>query len=106
LLKPALGRTIDGGFAFPSGHTGGGTSLGLVAALLAISLLRPGRVGALVILAVGAVGIGGSVGAAMVALNAHYPTDTVGGFCTAVVVVCGAALLLDRLATALAPSKP
>ena len=31
LLKPALGRTIEGGFAFPSGHTGGATSLGLVA---------------------------------------------------------------------------
>ena len=31
LLKPALGRTFDGGFAFPSGHTGGATSLGLVA---------------------------------------------------------------------------
>ena len=39
LLKPALGRTIGGGFAFPSGHTGGATSLGLVAALLAISVL-------------------------------------------------------------------
>ena len=38
LLKPALGRTIEGGFAFPSGHTGGATSLGLVVALLMISL--------------------------------------------------------------------
>ena len=55
LLKPALGRTIEGGFAFPSGHTGGATSLGLVAALLVISLLRPGRGGALAILAAGAV---------------------------------------------------
>ena len=34
----------------------------------------------------------------MVASNSHYPTDTLGGFCTAVVVVCGCALLLDRLA--------
>jgi membrane-associated phospholipid phosphatase len=106
LLKPALDRTIDGGFAFPSGHTGGATSLSLVAAFLVISLLRPGRGGALVILAASAVVIGGGVGAAMVVSDAHYPTDTVGGFCTAVVVVCGVALLLDRLATALAPSKP
>ena len=78
LLKPALGRTIDGGFAFPSGHTGGATSLGLVAALLVISLLRPGRSGALAILAAGALVVGGGVGAAMVASNAHYPTDTIG----------------------------
>jgi undecaprenyl-diphosphatase len=98
LLKPALGRTIDGGFAFPSGHTGGATSLALVAALLVISLIRPGRVGALAILLACAVVIGGGVGAAMIVSNNHYPTDTVGGFCTAVVVVCGAALVLDRVA--------
>jgi membrane-associated phospholipid phosphatase len=98
LLKPALGRTIEGGFAFPSGHTGGATSLGLVAALLVISLLRPGRGSALVILAAGALVVGGGVGAAMIASNAHYPTDTVGGFCTAVVMVCGGALALDLMA--------
>lgn len=98
LLKPALGRTIDGGFAFPSGHTGGATSLGLVAALLVINLTRPRNGSALAILAAGAVVVGGGVGAAMVAVNAHYPTDTVGGFCAAVVMVCGGALVLDRVA--------
>jgi membrane-associated phospholipid phosphatase len=103
-LKPALGRTIDGGYAFPSGHTGGATSLSLVVALLVISLLRPGRGGALAILAASAVVIGGGVGAAMVVSNSHYPTDTVGGFCTAVVMVCGAALVLDWLAK-FAPSN-
>ena len=99
LLKPALGRTFGGWYAFPSGHTGGATAVGLVVALLLISLLRPGRRGALAILATGALVVGGGVGAAMVASNLHYPTDTVGGFCTAVVVVCGCALLLDRLPT-------
>lgn len=98
LLKPALGRTLDGVFAFPSGHTGGATSLALVAALLVIGLARPRRGSALAILAFGALVIGGGVGTAMVVLNMHYPTDTVGGFCTAVVMVCGAALVLDRLA--------
>jgi undecaprenyl-diphosphatase len=102
-LKPVLGRTIEGGFAFPSGHTGGATSLGLVVALMAISLLRPGRRGALAILAAGAIVVGGGVGAAMIASNAHYPTDTLGGFCTAVVVVCGGALVLDRMAAHRAP---
>ncbi len=100
-LKPALGRTIDGGFSFPSGHTGGATSLGLVVALIVISVVRPGRGKALCILAAGAVIGGGSVGLAMVASNAHYPTDTLGGFCTAIVAVCGVALVLDRLATLL-----
>jgi len=99
LLKPALGRTIEGGFAFPSGHTGGATALGLVTALLVISLVRPGWVGGIAIVAAGGVLCGGLVGAAMVASNAHYPTDTVGGFCIAVVMVCGAALVLDRVAT-------
>ena len=99
LLKPALGRTIDGGFAFPSGHTGGATSLGLVLALLVISLLRPGpRRRAWRSWPRARLVVGGGVGAAMIASNAHYPTDTLGGFCTAVVVVCGAALVLDRVA--------
>lgn len=98
LLKPTLGRTIDGAFAFPSGHTGGATSLGLVAALLLLCLLRPGRSGWLAVLAAGAVVVGGGVGAALVATNAHYPTDTIGGFCTAVVVVLGGALVFDRVA--------
>jgi membrane-associated phospholipid phosphatase len=104
-LKPVLGRTIGEGFAFPSGHTGGATSLGLVAALLIISLIRPSRGRALLILAASSLVSGGSVGAAMVALNAHYPTDTIGGFCTAIVVVCGGALLLDRLAALRAPAR-
>jgi undecaprenyl-diphosphatase len=100
LLKPALGRTLEGGYAFPSGHTGGATSLALVSALLVISLVRPGRVGALVILAAATVLVGGGVAAAMVALNTHYPTDTVGGYCIAVVVVGAAALVLDHVAAA------
>jgi membrane-associated phospholipid phosphatase len=98
LLKPVLGRTIEGGFAFPSGHTGGATALGLVTALLVISLVRPGWVGGITIVAAGGILCGGIVGTAMVASNSHYPTDTVGGFCIAVVMVCGAALVLDRVA--------
>jgi len=94
-LKPALGRTLDGSYAFPSGHTGGATSLGLILALLVISLVRPGRVGGLTVLAAGALLAGGAVGSAMIAGNAHYPTDTIGGFCTAVFIVLGVALLLD-----------
>ena len=102
LLKPALGRTLEGGFAFPSGHTGGATSLGLVLALLLISLLRPGRARSARDPGGGRVwsSAAGS-GAAMIASNLHYPTDTLGGFCTAVVggVRRGAAARPDGGAT-------
>ncbi len=96
-LKPLIGRTLDDAFAFPSGHTGGATSLGLVTALLVISVARPGRKVSLLVIAAGALLAGGGVGFALVAANAHYPTDTIGGFCTAVAVVLGGALVLDRL---------
>jgi len=75
-----------------------------VLALVVISLLRPGRGGGLAILAVGGLVVGGGVGAAMIASNFHYPTDTLGGFCTAVAVVCSAALVLDRVAERQPPS--
>lgn len=105
LLKPLLGRTIDGSLAFPSGHTAGATAFGLVVGLLAISLVRPGRIGALAILIAGGVVAGGGVGLAMIAANAHYPTDTIGGFCMAVVLVCGTALVVDRVAVRRSPSR-
>lgn len=98
LSKPAIGRTMeDGGFAYPSGHTGGATALGLLAALLAVSLLRPGRVIGMALVAAGALLAGGIVGVAMVVVGVHYPTDTIGGFCTAVVVVLGLALAIEWL---------
>ena len=34
----------------------------------------------------------------LVATGAHYPTDTVGGFCAAVAFVLGTALLLETVA--------
>jgi membrane-associated phospholipid phosphatase len=36
-------------------------------------------------------------------LDIHYPTDTIGGFGTAVAVVLAAALVLDRVAEARRP---
>jgi membrane-associated phospholipid phosphatase len=103
-LKPVLARTIGDGFAYPSGHTGGATSLGLVAAILIVGHIATGRSARLALVAASGVLCGGVVGAAMVGLGAHYPTDVVGGFCTAVAVVCGAALVLDRIAERRSPS--
>lgn len=97
-IKPAVGRTINGGYlAYPSGHTAFATALALVLGLLLVSLMfgKPGGV-ALVL------GTAGAAGAAMawsqIALGAHYPTDTLGGFCIAVAMVPTTAWLVDRLA--------
>lgn len=98
-LKPAIGRTMDNaGFAFPSGHTGGATSIALVLALLLVGVLRPGRRLSMALVAVVTSVAGATIGAAMVVIGAHYPTDTIGGFCAAVAIVLGCALLLERLA--------
>jgi membrane-associated phospholipid phosphatase len=97
-LKPIVGRTIDGGFfAFPSGHTGGATALGVVAALLLIAVLRTATGTSALLIAAGATVSGGAMALALVADRVHYPTDTLGGFCVAVAVVLTSALVIERL---------
>lgn len=99
VLKPLIGRTIHGGFlAYPSGHTAAATALALVVALLAVDLLRAGRWPGVLLILIGAGAAGGTMAWAMVSLRAHYPTDTIGGFCTAMAVVLTTALLIDWLA--------
>jgi membrane-associated phospholipid phosphatase len=95
LLKPLIGRTFNGDFAFPSGHAGGATALGIVAALLLIGALRPESRTSAALLAAGAVLSGGMMAFALVASRDHYPTDTIGGFCIAVGVVLASALLIE-----------
>ncbi|QYN34464.1 phosphatase PAP2 family protein [Pseudonocardia sp. DSM 110487] len=100
-LKPVIGRTIDGGFAFPSGHTGGATAIGVVAALLLITVLRPATGTSALLLSAGALVSGGAMALALVVDRVHYPTDTVGGFCVAVAVVLTSALVIERLPRAI-----
>jgi membrane-associated phospholipid phosphatase len=96
LLKPLVDRTIHGGYlSFPSGHTAFATSMALVAALLVVDLRRIARRAA-VVLVLGAAFVAGAVmGWSEVAVGAHYPTDTLGGFCLALAVVPFAGWVID-----------
>lgn len=98
VLKPLIGRVFKGFLAYPSGHTAALTALGLVAALLLVSVLHVGPTAGTALLAAGALLPGGAMAVAVIAYDWHYATDTVGGFCTAVAVVLGSALLIERVA--------
>lgn len=104
LLKSLVGRTIHGddNLSYPSGHTAFLTALALVVALLATGRLGLGRrAGALLVLAAALVA-GAAMGWAQVALGAHYPTDVLGGWCTALAVTPAIAWLVDRTADRMA----
>ncbi|MFI1358998.1 phosphatase PAP2 family protein [Streptomyces sp. NPDC020898] len=107
LLKPLVGRTIHGddNLSYPSGHTAFLTAFALMVALLAAGRLGLGRTaGTLLVFAAGLVG-GGAMGWAQVALGAHYPTDVLGGWCTALAVTPATAWLVDRAADAGRPTR-
>ncbi|MGW3040395.1 phosphatase PAP2 family protein [Kitasatospora sp. NPDC001159] len=112
LLKHLVGRTIHGdNLSYPSGHTAFVTALALVVAMLATR--RRGRdgpglggtAGTLLMLAAALVA-GAAMGWAQVALGAHYPTDVLGGWCTALAVVPATAWLVDRAADRLVGRPP
>jgi len=96
VVKPLVGRTINGPhLSYPSGHTAYATAVGLVVALL---LAR--RFGRFVPLTLAVPTIFGAAMAwAQVSLGAHYVTDTIGGYATALAITATAALLLLPTAT-------
>jgi undecaprenyl-diphosphatase len=96
VLKPVIDRTIHGSnLSYPSGHTAAATVLALVVTLLAVDLLRAGRLSGMLVIVAGAGAAGALMSWSQIAMGAHYPTDTVGGFCTAMAVVPATALLVD-----------
>ncbi|MFD9791141.1 phosphatase PAP2 family protein [Streptomyces sp. NPDC059070] len=100
LLKHVVGRTIhgDGNLSYPSGHTAFATALALVVALLATDRLGLGRTAGVALVLVAALAAGAAMGWAQVVLGAHYPTDALGGWCTALAVVPATGWLVDRVA--------
>lgn len=100
LVKHLVGRTIHGpgNLSYPSGHTAFATALALMAALFATDRLGLGRTaGTSLVLAAG-LAAGAAMGWAEVALGAHYPTDVLGGWCTALAVIPATAWLVDAIA--------
>ncbi|MFE4869167.1 phosphatase PAP2 family protein [Streptomyces sp. NPDC056682] len=107
LLKHVVGRTIhgDGNLSYPSGHTAFATALALVVALLVTGRTGLGRSAGTSLVLAAALVAGAAMGWAEVALGAHYPTDVLGGWCTALAVVPATAWLVDRIADALQPDR-
>lgn len=102
LVKSLVGRTIhgDGNLSYPSGHTAFLTALALIVALLATGRLGIGKAAGTLLVLAAALIVGAAMGWAQVALGAHYPTDVLGGWCTALAVVPATAWLVDRIADA------
>lgn len=96
--KRVIDRTDDGFLAMPSGHTAGITSVAVTLAVLLLQRYRAHVVPAAALGWLGATLVGAAIALVMVILRAHYPTDTVGGYCLAVATVLGVAFAIDRVA--------
>ncbi|TDD21209.1 phosphatase PAP2 family protein [Kribbella turkmenica] len=106
-LKPVVGRRIHAGFlSYPSGHTAALTAAALIVAFLLADLLDLGPIaGTAVVLAV-TLAAAGLTSWAQIILDAHYATDTVGGFGLALVVVPATAAVVGAIGRRLPARAP
>ena len=88
IAKPYVGRHLStlGGDSYPSGTVTAAAALVTVITLAVPVVLRP-------VVGLGALGVIGAVGIAVVGMRWHYPTDAFGGACVGV----GAVLALDAI---------
>lgn len=106
VLKPLIGRSLEGYHSFPSGHATALFGLAATCAVLLANPPRPRLPGAVrLLLVLGAAVIAATVAVAVVVLRYHYFTDTVAGTAVGVGIVLLTALLLDR-ARPIAPRRP
>ncbi|MFC5141935.1 phosphatase PAP2 family protein [Actinomycetospora rhizophila] len=95
LLKPLVGRTLDGDLAFPSGHAVRVAAVSVVVLVLLVAGHRPRHRPARIAIGSAAVLLPACAAYALVALTWHYTTDAIGGVLVAVAVVIAIALVLD-----------
>lgn len=98
VLKPVVARTLRGIPSFPSGHVTGIAAVTLVLALVALHCGRPDRRASPVVAGMVVMLAAVLMGVAVVVGGVHWPSDVLGGLCTAVSGVLGTALLLDTVA--------
>lgn len=101
ILKPLTGRTLMGDLSFPSGHETRVFALAAAFAVLMASPVWP-RIpaSARLCLAAAVLLTACAVAVALVGLDRHYFTDTIGGAAVGTAVVLTTALILDRIAPA------
>lgn len=97
VLKPLIDRQIGFGLAYPSGHTTGAFAVAICAVVLLLDR-NDLYVEVRVLLGLLGIGLAAGVAASVIGLGYHYATDTVGGFCVALGVVLGVAVLIDVVA--------
>jgi undecaprenyl-diphosphatase len=97
-----IGRTLDGGYSFPSGHTAGITAVASAAGLLVVSVASGRPRAATLLAALGVLGATTAMTVALVANRLHFLTDTIAGAGTALAIVLGTAVAFDGLGCHLA----
>jgi membrane-associated phospholipid phosphatase len=96
-LQSAIGRTLNGGPALPSGHTAGITAVACVAGLIVLSVARARLWVASLLATLGVLAAASTMSFALVASRLHFLTDTIAGIGTALAVVLGTAVGFDAL---------
>lgn len=106
ILKPLVGRYYGHHLSYPSTHATALASLAIATVLILISARWPHRVALPLVVGVISLAIATATTIAVVAIQTHYTTDTIGAWCVALATVLTAALIIDLLAKSLRRARP